>query len=274
MVETIESGVGEQNRCAVDLRDFATDFGLQEAVGKKLILCSEADVDRRYTNAIVDKIKRLTGNDCVNVKRKFKGALSVRFNSKILAVSNNLLRLMDESGALFDRLIPLQFTRRVDDFATPDPNFPQKLKAELPGIVLLALRGWNRLRDNGGFTLPDVSKRILDDIRASGSPVQTFIKEVCKIEPDAFTPTDDLWKVWTRFCHDRHIPTGGLEDFIPARKLPPPNCVRIGAAWVTVSVFAVSLVSQFSGCPDPSPRFFVPGMRVTAHPRRVFSRSI
>ena len=64
----------------------------------KLILCSEADVDRRYTNAIVDKIKRLTGNDCVNVKRKFKGTLSVRFNSKILAVSNNLLRLMDESA--------------------------------------------------------------------------------------------------------------------------------------------------------------------------------
>ena len=75
VVETIESAVGEQNRCAVDLIDFAEGFGLQEAVGKKLILCAEANVDRRHANGIVEKIKRVTGNDCVNVKCEIQGGV-------------------------------------------------------------------------------------------------------------------------------------------------------------------------------------------------------
>ena len=138
LAEMIEQLVGERNRCAVDLQDFATDFGLEGAVGKKLILVSEAGVNARYSSSIAEKIKRITGNDLVNIKRKFKPPLSVRLNAKILAVSNHLPRLLDDSGALFDRLIPLQFTRSIDR-TKADIHFPAKLKAELPGIVLLAL---------------------------------------------------------------------------------------------------------------------------------------
>ena len=95
-----EGLVGEHNRCAVDLAGFAKDFGLEGAIGKKLILVSEAGVDFRYSSGIVEKIKRITGGDPISVNRKNKSILSVRLNAKILAVSNHLLRMIDDSGAI------------------------------------------------------------------------------------------------------------------------------------------------------------------------------
>ena len=94
---------------------------MEGAVGKKLILVSEAGVDVRYSSSIAEKIKRITGNDLVNIKQKFKPALSLRLDTKILAVSNHLPRLLDASGALFDRLIPLQFVRSIDRATTTAP---------------------------------------------------------------------------------------------------------------------------------------------------------
>ena len=204
LAETMENLVGPQNRCAVDLHDFATTFGLESTLGKKLILVSEAGVDVRSSSAIVEKIKKFTGNDLISINRKNKTSLSVRLGTKIVVVSNHLIQLADGSGALFDRLIPLQFLRSIpkDD---RDKDFPVKQLAELPGIVLLALRGWKRLNENRQFTLPNSSKTVLNEMRETGSPVLMFIEEMCRLEKDGFTPTDTLWNGWKHFCGEHDI---------------------------------------------------------------------
>ena len=222
LAETYEEMVGERNRCAVDLCDFASDFGLEDTVGKKLILVSEAKVDHRHSANIVEKIKKISGNDLVNIKRKHKTALSVRLNAKILAVSNHLPKLIDDSGALFDRLIPLQFTRSIDrDVA--DRQFPLKLKAELPGIVLRALRGWKRLHDNGRFTMPDSSKKLLTELRETGSPLLTFVENQCHLDKNSFTSTETLFKTWQTFCLENDLTVGKVDDFVLALKSAAPE---------------------------------------------------
>ena len=47
--------VGDRNRCAVDLADFAKDFGLEGSIGKKLILVSEARCWTWDSSAIVEE---------------------------------------------------------------------------------------------------------------------------------------------------------------------------------------------------------------------------
>jgi P4 family phage/plasmid primase-like protien len=224
LVEGVVEGlVGEHNRCAVDLAGFAKDFGLEGAIGKKLILVSEAGVDFRYSSGIVEKIKRITGGDPISVNRKNKSILSVRLNAKILAVSNHLLRMIDDSGALFDRLIPLLFTRRIDEDKA-DKTFPAKLRGELSGIVLLALRGWSRLRDNGRFTMPDASKQVLSDLRETGSPLLTFVKECCQLDKKAFTATERLWEKWKDyFCPEHDLKAGEKDAFVAALKSAFPE---------------------------------------------------
>jgi P4 family phage/plasmid primase-like protien len=221
-----EGLVGEHNRCAVDLAGFAKDFGLEGAIGKKLILVSEAGVDFRYSSGIVEKIKRITGGDPISVNRKNKSILSVRLNAKILAVSNHLLRMIDDSGALFDRLVPLLFTRRIEEDKA-DKTFPAKLRGELSGIVLLALKGWKRLRDNGRFTMPDSSKQVLSDLRETGSPILTFIKECCQLDKKAFTATERLWERWKDyFCPEHDLKAGEKDAFVAAIKSAFPELRR------------------------------------------------
>jgi len=223
LVEGVVEGlVGEHNRCAVDLAGFAKDFGLEGAIGKKLILVSEAGVDFRYSSGIVEKIKRITGGDPISINRKNKSILSVRLNAKILAVSNHLLRMIDDSGALFDRLIPLLFTRRIDEDKA-DKSFPAKLRSELSGIVLLALKGWKRLRDNGRFTLPESSQHVLSELRETGSPVLRFVQQACQVEKDAFTATETLFKAWQRFSEEREMKAGDKDTFITALKSTLPE---------------------------------------------------
>ena len=221
LAETMENLVGPQNRCAVDLHDFATTFGLESTLGKKLILVSEAGVDVRSSSAIVEKIKKITGNDLISINRKNKTSLSVRLGTKIVVVSNHLIQLADGSGALFDRLIPLQFLRSIpkDD---RDKDFPVKQLAELPGIVLLALRGWKRLNENRQFTLPNSSKTVLNEMRETGSPVLMFIEEMCRLEKDGFTPTDTLWNGWKHFCGEHDIAVSEQSEFIFALRSAAP----------------------------------------------------
>ena len=221
-----EGLVGEHNRCAVDLAGFAKDFGLEGAIGKKLILVSEAGVDFRYSSGIVEKIKRITGGDPISVNRKNKSILSVRLNAKILAVSNHLLRMIDDSGALFDRLVPLLFTRRIEEDKA-DKTFPAKLRGELSGLVLLALKGWKRLRDNGRFTMPDSSKQVLSDLRETGSPVLTFVKECCRLDKQAFAATERLWERWKNcFCPEHDLKPGEKDAFVAALKSAFPELAK------------------------------------------------
>ena len=160
----------------------------------------------------------------ISINRKNKPILSVRLDTKILAVSNHLLHLIDDSGALFDRLIPLQFTRRIE---VPDKQFPLKVKnGELPGIVLLALKGWKRLRENGQFTLPDSSRAVLNELREKGSPVLTFVEEQCQLDPVAFTPTDALFRAWKVFCTERELPPGTVEQLVDALRSACPELRR------------------------------------------------
>lgn len=222
LAEMVESLVGESNRCAINLKDLAQDFGLESAVGKKLILVAEAGVDSRHAGAIVENLKRITGNDALCIHRKFKTPLTVRLDAKILCVSNRLLGLLDDSGALYDRLIPLTFTRRIEN---PDPHFPAKLKAELPGIVLLALKGWKRLQENG-FTLPEASKTLLAEQREKGSPVLTFVEDRCALEAGVFTATAKLFDAWGNWCSERELTPGKLEDFVAALTTAAPELTK------------------------------------------------
>ncbi len=225
LAEATEEMVGARNRCAVDLHDFAEKFGLESVVGKKLILVSEAGNDIRCPSAVVEKIKKITGNDTVDIKRKFKVSLSLRLDTKILAVSNHLLKLIDDSGALFDRLIPLQFLNRIAEDKV-DKQFPAKLKAELPGIVLLALKGWKRLDANKKFTMPESSQLILDELRETGSPVLAFLEERCDLQRDAFTSTEALFASWEAFCKEHSFACGKVEDFVIALKSAAPELVK------------------------------------------------
>ena len=77
---------------------------------------------------------------------------------KFVVTTNDPLRLPDPSGALASRLMFLRFTKVFRETEREDTELRDKLKAELPGILLWAIEGWKRLQERRRFTIPDASK--------------------------------------------------------------------------------------------------------------------
>ena len=220
-VETIEHGVGSVNCAAMEMSDFASRFEKEQTLLKRVIIVSEAGtgVDRRQASTIVETFKKWTGNDLVVIGRKNKVAVSTHPTAKIIVISNSFLSLLDDSGALYDRVIPVPFYNRI---AEPDKHFPLKLRAEMPGIVCRAIQGYRRLQERGGFDLPQASKDMLDELRERGSPVLSFLEKNYTRKPGGFSSTADLFKQWQAFCDDNNFECSNVVTFAASLKVAAP----------------------------------------------------
>ena len=86
-----------------------------------------------------------------------------------------------------------------------DPLLKEKLKKELPGILLWALEGLMRLRRNQTFTMPTVCQEALEDYRQESNPAKTFLVDMCREDPAGTVGCASLyesyrnWAVENRF---------------------------------------------------------------------------
>ena len=85
---------------------------------------------------IVEILKAITGNDPLDINGKGRDIVSEPIHGKVIAATNNLLQFADDSGAFFDRLVPLKFTR---SFLPPDhPDYIEGQEQD-PGLEAPAL---------------------------------------------------------------------------------------------------------------------------------------
>ena len=123
-----------------------------------------------------------------------------------MIISNELPRLGDTSNALAGRLILLRFTRSW--YGAEDQHLFDRLRRELPGILLWALAGWRRLRDRGRFVQPISGAELVEDMEALSSPVGAFVRERCIVGPDSRVEVSELYREWCSWCetHGRKAP--------------------------------------------------------------------
>ncbi|MHC4403276.1 MAG: DUF5906 domain-containing protein [Planctomycetota bacterium] len=119
---------GESAVCSPDLEHFATDFGLEQAIGKRLAIVPEIRLPDKHQTQIVARLKAITGGDLVTVNRKHIRALPLRLKMKIVMATNNFVALPDNSGALQSRMLPLKLTKSF--FGKEDLKLAEKLRAE------------------------------------------------------------------------------------------------------------------------------------------------
>lgn len=193
--------VGRANVCSPSLQSIAGDFALQPAVGKLLMLLSEARLDGRGTNraAITDVILRVVGEDHFTVNRKFKEAWQGVLPTRIVIQTNEPLELADDTGALLRRLIVLPMTRSF--YGKEDLNLRAKLRAERGAILKWAMEGWRLLREEGGMIRqPKSGEDIIAATRAAASPLTLFLDECCEIGPDFDCEKDWLYGAYKEWC--------------------------------------------------------------------------
>jgi putative DNA primase/helicase len=185
--------------CAVTLDDFCSSFGLENAIGKRLIQVSETEKGptKFPASAVVGAIKSITGGGDVLVNRKHIKNISMHLPGKIIMSGNGPFSLPDSSGALSVRCIPFLLTKSF--LGREKTTLPELLEPEYPGILAWSLQGLRSLYETGQFILCESTKSELEQMRGTESRVRTFVEDCCTLDTSKavhFTALFTILKFW------------------------------------------------------------------------------
>jgi putative DNA primase/helicase len=170
-------------------------------IDKPVAIFPDARLSSRPDNAaIVESLLSISGEDDQTIDRKHLPAWTGRLSTRFVLISNELPRLRDASGALASRLIILRFTRSFYD--REDTMLFDRLRRELPGILLWAIQGWKRLQHRGYFLQPSSGRELLSAMEDLASPISAFLRDRCVVDPREIVPAAELYEAWRSWCHE------------------------------------------------------------------------
>jgi putative DNA primase/helicase len=234
IARVLKALAGSGNVVNPTLATLARPFGLSALIGRPIAIFPDARLSARPDNAaIVECLLSISGEDDQTIDRKHLPAWTGSLPTRFVLISNELPKLRDASGALASRLIILRFTRSF--FGEEDTGLMDRLLEELPGILLWALEGWARLRRRGRFEQPSSAMELVATMDDLASPITAFLRDCCKISPDASVPVSELYRAWRDWCEsvgrdvkgDEHSFGRDLHAAIPGLSRSRP---RIGEA--------------------------------------------
>lgn len=230
----IKNLLGSRNICTPTLANMNEQFGLSVLIGKTAAIISDARLSGRTDTAIItERLLSISGEDSQTVPRKFlpdwNGTLPTRF----MMMTNELPKIEDASGTLASRFIILTLTESF--YGREDHTLIDKLLPELPGILLWALEGWERLHRRGRLIQPQSSSELIAQFEDLGSPIGAFVRDRCEIGPGHEVRQDRLFEQWKAWCeetgreHPGTIQTFGrnLQSFVPWLKVLRPRVMGV-----------------------------------------------
>jgi putative DNA primase/helicase len=191
--------IGVHNTASPTLAGLGTNFGLSPLLGKTLAVISDARLSGRTDAAVVvERLLSISGEDAQTIDRKHKAPVTTTLPTRFMVLTNELPRLNDPSGALAARLVLLRQTRSF--YGAEDTGLTGRLLAELPGILLWAMKGWKRLRERGRFEQPESGKGLVAEMEDLSSPIGAFVRECCEVGPAFQVFMDDLYQRFKSWC--------------------------------------------------------------------------
>ena len=205
----LEQIVGTQNYTGASLESFADDDFMDSLRGKTVALSGDTakNVNRNKVESVIERIKKVSGGDAVDFKRKYKSRMSCTLPTRITLVANHVPRLFDDSEALSHRMLVLPFEVSFAD--REDPYLINTLSAEIEGIALWALQGMARLNKNQQFTVPAASRNEMAFIAEAYSPMRGFI-DACCVLGDGLSKIScvdlyEAYRTWALSEQEAHI---------------------------------------------------------------------
>lgn len=190
--------VGDSSCCAMSFERFDANFGLQNALGKSLMIFPDARQNAKFDikGSAIGALLSITGEDEIQIDRKNREPITKALNTRVVIVSNDVMQLTDRSKALSRRILWIKFPGHEGE---SDPNLKSKLFKELSGILNWAIDGWAMVRETGGFIQPKSAEVLKDSFEEQSSDIASFIDDMCIIGPDQSVEKVELvnhWNAW------------------------------------------------------------------------------
>jgi len=199
IASVLQQLLGRASIASMSISNFSQQFGLQKLIGKPLCIVPDARFGKKNDPALlVERMLSISGEDLVNVPRKFREDWVGRLPTRFLISTNELPRLEDVSGALADRFVILKTKQSF--LGREDPDLRARLLVELPSILSWAVAGYQRLQREKRFVEPLSSTTEKEMMRTVMSPTTSFIEERCELGSGLQVPKKQLYSAYTIWC--------------------------------------------------------------------------
>jgi putative DNA primase/helicase len=163
--------------------------------GKRFVFASELSKDLKLDEA---KIKDLTGGD--RISARFMRAEWFEFDPthKLWMFGNNKPQVTGQDYGIWRRIKLIPFLVKIPEEEV-DTEMPDKLEAELPGILTWAVQGcmdWQKR----GLDVPDAVVAATMAYKEEQSPIASFIAEECFVNPGTQVTWKALKTAYVQWC--------------------------------------------------------------------------
>jgi putative DNA primase/helicase len=148
LLKVLEALAGAAMVCAVQPSQLDNKFQRAHLAGKLVNIVTEIAEGAEIADA---QLKAIVSGELTTAEHKHRNPFDFHPFATCWFATNHMPHSRDFSEAMFRRAIVLTFNNRFDG-ADCDPNLIDKLKAELPGILTLALGAIRGVILKGAFT--------------------------------------------------------------------------------------------------------------------------
>jgi putative DNA primase/helicase len=222
--------IGDSNCASLRLASLGERFGLEALAGKTVAVCPDAHLGRSSDHVgVLERLKSIIGEDPQSIDRKFREPIpNVRLRVRFVLAVNQFPDLPDSSVAMRSRLLMLPMNKSYE--GREDRTLDDRLSRETPGVMVWALEGLKRLREQGKFTEPAASREILSEFARLSSPVLAFVEDWCRVDvadPHLWVECEAVWSHWLRWCRKTGESAGNKETFGANLRSAVPGVRRV-----------------------------------------------
>ncbi len=168
---------------------------LAQLPGRRFVHASESEEGRRLSEAL---IKDLTGRDTISARFMRGEFFQFRPVCKLWLRTNHKPVIRGTDNAIWDRIRLIPFDLRITE-KQEDHSLPQRLRAELSGILTWAVQGCLSWQANG-LGLPDEVKVANATYQAEMDLIGQFLNECCLLKPDRPEVRTQSKVLYEAFC--------------------------------------------------------------------------
>lgn len=210
LAEVITHLYGKLNVANVPLSKLGSRFGFQNLPGKVANISTENEVGVFDTQ----NLKAITGGDFVEIEQKYKTAFSAKLICTLFILSNQFPPTKDLSYGYIRRVRAFPFNvqfksgegslTKSEKILPANPNLVKELLEEIEGLLLFALGGLKRLKENNYTLTPSKAcDELLDRYTKVINPTIEFFEECVKVDSDTSTRQPDFYKSFVEWANKK-----------------------------------------------------------------------
>ncbi len=168
---------------------------LARLVGKRFASAVEVNTGRKLDESTV---KRITGGDTLTARFLREEFFDFSPLAKFVFGVNTVPTVTGADEGIYRRLRIVPFD--ADFRKQIDKKLPEKLAGELEGVLMWALKGFQRYHERGGLEYPtcvvDAGLAYRDEMDGIGA----FIAEMCTVDPAHSVPLGAIYNAYTEWA--------------------------------------------------------------------------